>query len=320
MNSASTAAVVSSAFAMQPQKSLGTCKPTPRKWFDRSRTKRLKDAERLGSAGKPDEAVRIVRDLVRETPDGFERFFLLYYEMCWLLDMGAVVEARSKLNEMQTQMSHIDGLGSQMPVDPQDNDQEDLAAGSAVVFRFAETKLLIKEKNEPLALAALEDLMSRYPRQLSQRIFDELRREAEMHAGMLLANADRWLEAGVFLERTVPSKQYKPIWSYYLGQYYCTVRNYRRAAKLLKESITSNMPPEWQSRARYMLGLSEYHLAHVKEAKRNFEFCVQTADTEYIRKNNIWGWLEKTSRDLGLIDEAERHRKMREEIEDISPN
>ena len=69
-----------------------------------------------------------------------------------------------------------------------------------------------------------------------------------------------------------------------------------------------------------MLGLAEYHLAHVKEAERNFESCVQIAHTEYIRKNNIWGWLEKTSRDLGQIAEAERHRKMREEVEDISPN
>ena len=305
---------------MRPLKPLGIGKPTPPNGLDRSRDKRLKDVERLGSAGKPQEALRIVRDLIRETPDGFERFFLFYYEMCWLLEMGAVVEARNKLNDIQTQMSYIDGLGSQVPIEPQDSDQEDLGAGSAVVFRFAEAKLLIKEGNEPLALSVLEDLMSRYPRQLSQRIFDQLRREAEMHAGLLLANADRWLEAGVFLERAVPPKHYKPIWSYYLGQYYCTVRNYRRAAKLLKESITSNMPPKWQSRARYMLGLSEYHLAHVKEAKRNFEFCVQTADTEYIRKNNIWGWLEKTSRDLGLMDEAERHRKMREEIEDISPN
>jgi hypothetical protein len=320
MNSASTAAVVSSAFAMQPLQPLGTGKPTPRKQVDRSRAKRLKDAECLGSAGNPEEAVRIVRDLVRETPDGLERFFLFYCEMCWLLDMGAVVEARKKLNEMQTQMSHIDGLGAQVLADPQDNDQEDLAAGSAVVFRFAEAKLSIKERNEPLALTVLEDLMARYPRQLSQRIFYELRREAEMHAGMLLANADRWLEAGVFLERAVPPKHYKPIRSYYLGQYYYTVRNYRRAAKLLKESITSSMPPEWQSRARYMLGLAAYHLADVKEAKRNFEFCVQTADAEYLRKNNIWGWLEKTSRDLGQIAEAERHRKMREEVEDISPN
>ena len=50
-----------------------------------------------------------------------------------------------------------------------------------------------------------------------------------------------------------------------------------------------------------MLGLAEYHLAHLKEAKRNFELCVQKADTEYIRKFNISGWLEKTSRDLGLV-------------------
>jgi tetratricopeptide (TPR) repeat protein len=258
--------------------------------------------------------------LIRETPGGFERFFLFYYEMCWLLEMGEVAEARNKLNEMQRQISRIDGLGSHVPFGPPDTDQEDLAAGLAVTFRFAEAKLLIKERNEPLALTVLEDLMSRYPKQLSQRIFDELRGQVEMHAGILLANADRWLEAGVFLERAVPPKRYKPMWSYYTGQYYYTVRDYRRAAKLLKESITENMPRRWQSRAHCMLGLAAYHLAQVKEAKRSFELCAQTADTEYIRKNNIWGWLEKTSRDLGLIDEAERHRKMREEIEDISPN
>lgn len=318
--SATIAAVVSSAFAMQPLKPLGTGKPTPREQVNRSRAKRLKDAERLGSAGKPEEALRIVRDLIRETPDGFERFFLFYYEMCWLLELGAFVEARNRFNEMQRQLSCIDGLGSHVPVDAPDNNEEDLAAGLTVTLRFAEAKLLIKEKNEPLAFSVLEDLLSRYPKQLSQRIFDELRGEVEMHAGIILANADRWLEAGVFLERAVPPKRYKPMWSYYIGQYYYTVRDYRRAAKLLKESITANMPPRWRSRAHCMLGLAAYHLAQVKEAKRNFELCAQTADTEYIRKFNIWGWLEKTSRDLGLVVEAERYRRKREEPEDTNPN
>ncbi len=149
---------------MQPPKPRGTGKLELRQHVDRSQAKRLKDAERLGTAGKPEEAIRIVRDLVREAPDGFERFFLFYYEMCWLLELGAFVEARDRFSEMQTQLSRISDLGSHVPIDPPDSDQEDLATGLTVTLRFAEAKLLIKEKNEQLALTVLEDLMSRYPR------------------------------------------------------------------------------------------------------------------------------------------------------------
>jgi tetratricopeptide (TPR) repeat protein len=205
-------------------------------------------------------------------------------------------------------------------IPPQDTDTNDLAADLAVIARFAEAKLLMTEQNEALALNVLEDLMDRYPKQLSLRKFRELRRETEMHRGMLLARADRWLEAGEFLERAIPPKHFGPRFYYCLGQYYCTIRDYKRAAKNLKESIMKDMPPRWRCRAHYMLGLSEHHLAHVREARKHFQLSVQTADPDYIRKNNIWGWLERTSRALGLDAEAEKYRKIREEAESANTN
>ena len=188
------------------------------------------------------------------------------------------------------------------------------AAGLAVISRFAEARLLIKEKNEPSALTVLEDLMSRYPRQLSQRKFDELRHEAEMHAGMLLANADRWLEAGVFLERAVPPKHYKPIWSYYLGP----VLPHRQKLPTRDETAKGMDCLEHAAgmavdrRATCWDSLSTTWPTS-KRPKRNFEFCVQTADTDLRPSRTTFGdGLKKPLRDLGLIADAERYRKMRE--------
>jgi tetratricopeptide (TPR) repeat protein len=289
--------------------------------MNRAADKLVKKATALNLAGKPEEALRIVDDLLQETSDHSIKFGLLYYEMMWLLDMGAISQAREKFNEMQVQISCIDDLSPPQDslattISPQDTDQDDLAAYLAVISRFAEAQLFMKERNEALALEVLEDLMSRYPKQLSLRKFRELRGETHMHRGMLLANADRWLEAGVFLEQAIPPKVMRPVFCYYLGQYYYTVRDYKRATKYLKESVTKDMPSRWQSPVHYMLGLSEYHLFHNKEAKKHFELSVRTADSEYIRKNDIWGWLERTSRALGLDMEAENYRKIQEEPKD----
>ena len=281
--------------------------------------RRVKKAITLNLAGKPQEALRTLDELIREEGDHSIKFGLLYYQMTWLLDSGAAASAREKFNEMLTEMSFIarsaepkDPLDS-TAISPQDTDQDDLATFLAVIARFAESKLLMKERNETAALSVLEDLMARYPKQLSLPKFLELRGEADMHRGILLANADRWLEAGVFLEKATAPKGFEPVLCYYLGQYYYTVRSYQRAAKMLRKSITANMPPEWRCRAHYMLGLAECNLSHVKEAKKHFERSVQTADPEYILRNNIWGLLEEVSRVLGLNAEADKYRNTREE-------
>jgi tetratricopeptide (TPR) repeat protein len=174
---------------------------------------------------------------------------------------------------------------------------------------FAEAKVLTKEGRDSAALQVLENLMSEYPKQLSLSNFREILGETQMLRGLLLANADRWQEAGPYLESASPPTAMESVFCYYLGQYYYTIRDYGRSAQHLSKSLTPDMPPRWKCRAHYMLGLCEYKRANMKAAKQQFELSVQTADREYIRKNNIWGWLEATSRHLGLQSEAEEYRR-----------
>jgi tetratricopeptide (TPR) repeat protein len=279
--------------------------------MNRDGEKLVQRAENLYAAGMTDEAIRILDDLIREVSGHSDKFGLLYYQMMWLLDKGAVSHARNKLNEMRAEMSYLNGSVAQ------DSDLDDLAANLAVIERFAEARLLMKEGADRLALGVLEDLISRYPKQLSLQKFRELNGEAEMHRGILLANADRWLEAGVFLERAIPPRNFGPILDFYLGQYYYTIRDYRRAIKSLQKSMTPEMPPNWRSRLHHLLGLAEYHLSHIDEAKKQFELSVQDADTEYIRRNDIWAWLERISSELGQNTEAEKYRKIKEEAQKI---
>lgn len=289
--------------------------------MNRSAEKQVKTALRLYEVGRLDEALQMLDDVIQKESDPSIKFGLLYYEMMLFLEAGTVSQAREKFHEMRAQMSFVDNSAepknplASSTVSPQDTDQNDLEAYLAVIASFAEAKLLIKERNEALALSALEDLMSRYPKQLSLRKLRELRGEAEMHRGMLLANADRWLEAGEFLERAIPPKNLRPIFRFYLGQYYFTIRDYKRAAKNLNESITKDMPPQWRYPAHYMLGLAEYDLSHVKEAKKQFELSARIADPDYIRKNNLWGWLERTSHALGQDVDAAKYRKIRKDQE-----
>jgi tetratricopeptide (TPR) repeat protein len=292
----------------------------------RAAQKRVEKAIALNLSGKSKEALRILDDLIHETLDHSDKFGLLYYEMIWLLDLGAASQARARFNEMQLQRSLIAGSAksknspTSIPTSPKDTDQDDLAPYLAVIARFAEAKLLIKERNEALALDVLEDLMDQYPKQLSLRKFRELRGEADTDRGMLLGNAGRWVEAGLFLERAIAPKTLRPLLCFYLGQYYYTKRDYKRAAKKLKECFTKDMPSQWRCGAHYMLGIAEHYLSHAKEAKNHLELSIRTDDPEFMRKYNIWSLLEEISRVLKQDTEAEKYRKLREEAENASRN
>jgi tetratricopeptide (TPR) repeat protein len=281
--------------------------------MNRAARRQFKNATKLGSVGKINDALQTLQNSIDQTSNCVDKAGLLYYKVLWLLDIEAVPQAREAFVEMQREVAKIGPP-------PQDADQMDLGASLSVMVRFAEAKVLMKERNDAAALDVLEDLTSQYPKQLSLHKLRDLRGEIEMHRGILLANADRWLEAGVFLERAVPPPALKPLFCYYMGQYCYTVRDYQRAAKNLKQSFTSNMPPHWRCRAHYMSGFAEYHLFHLKEAKKQFELSIRTEDPEFMRKYDIWGLLERISRVLKLDAEAEKYRKLREEAENASTN
>src|SRR5580700_707381 len=123
--------------------------------MNRAEERQVKRAIAVGRAGKLEEALRILDNLIGKTTDHLIKIELLYYQMMWLLEAEAVPRARGKFNEMQMQMALVDGaelpkslVTSALTV-PDDTDRNDLAAYLAVSARFAKAKLLKKEGNKP---------------------------------------------------------------------------------------------------------------------------------------------------------------------------
>jgi tetratricopeptide (TPR) repeat protein len=275
---------------------------TSKSTMTKTEVRRCEELLARHAAGEHADALKGLHALVEAVSGPLDKAGLLYHEVLWLLERGDVPGARSRLEEMKNKLV-AGSIGSLPP----DNGRSDLNASLGFMALFAEASVLIAEGDSTKALLVLQDLVLRYKKQLSLKKFSEIRGEILTRFGMLLGNDNRWLEAGPLLEQASPPKSLQPVLSYYLGQYYHTIRDYKKAAEKLKDSFTDSMPPNWRCRAHFMRGVCEYHLDDLESSKREFELSAQSADADYIRKYNIWGWLETICRALGMNTEAEKY-------------
>ncbi|HXQ25145.1 MAG TPA: hypothetical protein VN822_01945 [Candidatus Acidoferrales bacterium] len=255
-------------------------------------------------AGERVEALQELRDLARRLDDPWDRAFSLYHETLFLAEMAETSQARSRLEELK-------GAVASLTDPPPDAYQNNYPISLTVMARYAEILILLAERNEPLALQVLEELVSRYPKHLAMPDSWGIERDIQVQRGYLLADAGRWREAKPFLENAFPPDVWKSVTCYYLGHCYYELHEYERARMKLVEALDLGLVGHWEGKARYVLGIVEYHLSDIKAAKTQFELCVQTAGPEYLGQTRVWEWLEATSRKLGLQDEAEMYRRRR---------
>jgi tetratricopeptide (TPR) repeat protein len=275
---------------------------TSKSTMTKTEVRRCEELLARHAAGERTGVIEELHNLVEAVSGPIDKAGLLYHEVTWLLELGDVPSARTRFEEMKNNLFES-GIGKLPP----DNGRSDLDASLGLMALFAEGSVLIAEGDKTEALLVLQNLVSRYKRQLSLKKFSQIRGEILTCFGMLLADENRWLEAGPLLEQASPPRSLQPVLSYHLGQYYYTIRDYKKAAKELKDSFTDSMPQNWRCRAHFIRGVCEYHLDHFETAKREFEQSAQSADADYIRKYNIWGWLEVVCRALGTNTEAEKY-------------
>ena len=178
--------------------------------------------------------------------------------------------------------------------------------------RYAELEVLLAEKKEAEALRLVEDLFSRFPKQLSTPDFAELKSQMDAHHGFLLTNEGRWIEAKAILKHSIPPEHWKGILSSYLGHCHYQLQEYLEAKATLVEALTLGVPEDRKAAVRYALGIIKHHLSDLRGAKDEFELCVKTATSEYLGTTKIWEWLEETARAGGKYEEADHHRKRRD--------
>jgi tetratricopeptide (TPR) repeat protein len=270
---------------------------------DQIQAERFNEACSRFQAGEKAEALTQIRELAQEINDPLDISVVLYYETLFLLEMNELHEARQRLEQFQSLLAP---LGP-----PPDNYEDDLATNLAVMVRYAKLRVLFAEGRDSEALQTLEDLISRYPKQLSTRRFHETSEVINACHGTLLANAGRWKEAKPFLERAHAPESWSNVLAFYRGQCYAEFRDYARARGELTEALKLGLSGYWEPRAHYNLGIVYFHLGAMAAAKNEFELCLQMADPAYLAETKIWEWLEATCRKLGESDQAEKYRRLR---------
>jgi tetratricopeptide (TPR) repeat protein len=218
-------------------------------------------------AGNRVEALEELRDLAQRLDDPSDRAVLLYHEILLLAEMDETSQARLLLEEFKGTVASLAGP-------PPDAYQNDDPISLTVMAQYAEVKVLLAERNEPLALGALEELESRYPKYLSTPECWEIERDLQVQHGYLLGDAGRWREAKPFLENAFPPDAWKSVTCYYLGHCYYELHEYERAKVKLVEALDRGLVGQWEGKAHYVLGIVEYHLSDLKASKTQFELCV----------------------------------------------
>jgi tetratricopeptide (TPR) repeat protein len=249
------------------------------------------------------QALQELRDLVSRIDDPWERAELNYREIMFLVEMHSVPEATQRLEDLKRTLVSL--IGS-----PSDGYEAGSRFSLPVMANHAEIRVAIEEGKELEGLRLIESFISRYPKQLSLPDFRPMVEEITTLRGFLLGNAGRWADARPFLEQAPPPKGWKGQHCYYLGRCYYEFQEYERARDKLVEALNLGLDASEEGMAHYILGIVEYHLSDMNAAKRQFELSVKTADQTYLGET-IWGWLEATSRALGLQAEAENYRKLK---------
>jgi tetratricopeptide (TPR) repeat protein len=163
------------------------------------------------------QALQELRNLAISIIDPWDKAELLYNEILFLVAMDKIVEARHRVVALNRAITSL--------VDqPSDGFEYDMQTSLPVMARHAELRVTTKEEKPTEALRLLEDLVSRYPKQLSITEFKTVSQEIETLRGVLLGDLGRWDEARHFLEGASPPEIWKATHYYYLGQCYCELK------------------------------------------------------------------------------------------------
>lgn len=251
-----------------------------------------------------DEALEELRNLAATVSDPWEKAELLYHESMFLLESKKIVEARQRVTDLAR------ALATLVP-SPSDGDEWDVPVSLPVMARHADLRVTAKEGKTLEALRLIEDLIARYPKQLSLPQFQGMFDEVKTLRGELLGRVGRWAEAKPYLEEANPPEAWRGFHLYYLGVCYYELGDYLRAKQKLSEALEVGLEGAWEVSAHLTLGFAEYKLSNMEAAKQQFEICVKSPDQQSIDMQTVWEGLEATARALGLFAEAENFQRLR---------
>jgi len=176
--------------------------------LSQAETQQFEKAYREYESGDRHKAVQELRSLIETSLDPTDQMGLLYHEVLWLMELSAISNARDRLNEFRKLLESFADA-------PIDQDYLTPQATRTVMACFVEAKLLLAEGNRAEAVASLDDIVSRFPKQLMN--FPEIHDHVQLTRGYFSGEPGQWKKAITILESLSPAAEETSFVSYSLG-------------------------------------------------------------------------------------------------------
>lgn len=253
---------------------------------------RYQHALTLHKSGRAEEALGHFAALAESASDPTDKASILIDEVDCLNTLGRLEEARQRLGEARHLLPRESEYHSNI--------------------EFAEVGILLSESSCQEALQKLEQLLEKNPELLQKPSHKTLYQEIQARRGFLLVELEHSREARPVLEEVLSYGIHTAQVCYYLGICYFDFGEVSQAKERLVEALKREQKLDdlQKGRAHYYLGMIYHREGAYARAKLEFELCAPLADQADIPRKYVFGWLEKTCRELNQEKEAERYEKL----------
>jgi tetratricopeptide (TPR) repeat protein len=259
-----------------------------------------RDAVTLREEGRYEQAAQLFLEVSRSTDNFLKKAGMLLNVVNALKDAGDLEGARKHLVAASELLSLVPN--ARLGLSDEQNWRM-LLIGVAL----EDARLVAKEGRSHEAIAKIDSLLTEHQYELTKPDFLEVYVAIQRDRAFLLADLGGCREALPILEQ-VDEKDPHDHWTlFYLGYCYLNLERYVEAQRKLEEAISLGLTPDFQGRAHCALGAACYHLQQYARAKSELEEGVKTASPRFLKKVEMWKWLEYTCIGLGLRAEAEKY-------------
>ena len=170
-----------------------------------------------------------------------------------------------------------------------------------------DARLIAKEGRSREAIAKIDSILAEHQYELTNSNFPEVYLGVRRDRAFLLTDLGSFRDALPALEQIDVEDPHDRWTLFYLGYCYLNLERYVEAQRKLEEAISLGLTPDFRGRAHCALGAACYHLQQYARAKSELEEGVKTASPRFLKKVEMWKWLEYTCIGLGLRAEAEKY-------------
>jgi tetratricopeptide (TPR) repeat protein len=242
----------------------------------------------LGYGCQQELAIQQLQALLQEVQDNENKGLIILYMALFLAQVGRTAEAREQLRE-------VVNLWERTP-----EHQARIAAVDAMLDEAA--------GQAPRTLDKLNRILEEYRTLWDNEDVRDLYEEIQFNRGRLLATIGDWRLALPVLEESLACKRPKAAEFYAnLGYCYFHAEKWDKAEEALKLALSQELCPDYSSLAHYYLGRIFYLRGTLAKAMKEFELALSDATVAGTSRKVIYDALAKSSRYLGLWEEASRY-------------